>query len=289
MVVFTHKDLDGVVSYLTLCWAVDKRIPVVPTTPAKLASSLQKYLASQKEEPSQMFFLDLDCTTIGDQIDKAGTVIIDHHKTHLYPYKHAKTFVYTETSSAKQVFDTFFKKSGKDLSDARKTLVALADDWDSGTNSTPLSRRLNIVFHQTQNKFDAFVEDYWDGFQPFDQYKKNTIALYEKHAKEHLQQLTPFVGIIDFDGHPTKVGAVMANEFVDESIQFLLNNLGVEVAIVVMTDHKRFSVRRSLNSNVDVSKFVQRVSSGGGHEQAAGGPLTEEFAQFTQLLSEHSE
>jgi oligoribonuclease NrnB/cAMP/cGMP phosphodiesterase (DHH superfamily) len=52
-----------------------------------------------------------------------------------------------------------------------------------------------------------------------------------------------------------------------------------------LIDQKRIAVRRSSNNTtVDVSKFVQRIASGGGHEAAAGGNLTDEFIEFTKML-----
>ena len=52
-----------------------------------------------------------------------------------------------------------------------------------------------------------------------------------------------------------------------------------------MVEQKRIAVRRSnTNDKIDVSKFVQRIASGGGHESAAGGNLTDEFIEFTKLL-----
>ena len=67
----------------------------------------------------------------------------------------------------------------------------------------------------------------------------------------------------------------------------LFTKYSVDVAIAVMVDQKRIAVRRSnSNSKIDVSKFVQRIASGGGHESAAGGNLTEEFIEFTKLLSQ---
>jgi oligoribonuclease NrnB/cAMP/cGMP phosphodiesterase (DHH superfamily) len=59
----------------------------------------------------------------------------------------------------------------------------------------------------------------------------------------------------------------------------------VDVAIAVLLDQKRIAVRRnSNNTSVDVSKFVQRIASGGGHAAAAGGNITEEFMEFTKML-----
>jgi oligoribonuclease NrnB/cAMP/cGMP phosphodiesterase (DHH superfamily) len=282
--VFTHSDLDGVVSYLVLCWAYNKKLNCIPTTPMKLEQDYEKWVASKKPI-NRLYFLDLDTTKIGERIDKENTIIFDHHKTNLYPFKNAKTRIYNETSCAKLLYDTFFKEGKKEITSAQKTLIALADDWDSNTKATPMSEQLNIVYHSMSNKFSSFVEDYYSGFKPFDKFKQNTVSLYKKHCKEYLNTLNPFIGEIQFENTTAKVGAVFCSKFVQECCDFLFNKYAVDVSIAVLLEQKRIAVRRHPNNNqIDVSKFVQRVASGGGHEAAAGGNLTEEFIEFTKLL-----
>ena len=93
-------------------------------------------------------------------------------------------------------------------------------------------------------------------------------------------------GEVEFEGQKdVKVGAVFCNKFVQECCDWLFKKYQVDVAIAVLVDQKRIAVRRSSsNSTVDVSKFVQRIASGGGHEAAAGGNLTDEFIEFTKML-----
>ena len=283
--VFTHSDLDGVVSYLVLCWVYNKKLSVTSTTPMKLDQDYNKFVQSNKQY-DKLYFLDLDVSKIGEQIDNKNTVVLDHHKTNLYPFKNAITRIYNETSCAKLIYDTFFETSEKKLSAAQKTLIALADDWDSATKATPLSEGLNIVYHSMSDKFNSFVEDYYNGFEQFDKFKQNTITLYKKHRKEYLDTLTPFFGKVEFEGQKDiKVGAVFCDKFVQECCDWMFTVHNVDVAIAVLIDQKRIAVRRNINCDkVDVSKFVQRIASGGGHEAAAGGNLTDEFVEFTKML-----
>jgi len=287
IICIVHGDLDGVVSYLVLCWLYGRKLDVIGTTPMKLEQDFDKLVSSGKIwDWDKLYFLDLDVSKIGDKIDKKSTVILDHHKTNIYPFKNAIVRIYNETSCAKLIYDTFFKDTGKQITNKQKTLIALADDWDSNTKSTPLSEGLNIVYHSMSNKFNSFVEDYYDGFVPFDKFKQNTILLYKKHKNEYLDQLHPFIGTIEFDEQKdVKVGAVFCDKFVQECCDWLFQKFNVDVAIAVLIDQKRIAVRRnSNNTKIDVSKFVQRIASGGGHEAAAGGNLTEEFAEFTKML-----
>jgi oligoribonuclease NrnB/cAMP/cGMP phosphodiesterase (DHH superfamily) len=281
--VFFHKDLDGVVSYLVLCWAINKKPNYIATTPLKLEEDYDKW--SQKNPNDTAIFLDLDVSKIGAKIDKPTTKIFDHHKTNLYDFQHAQRRIYNETSCAKLIYDTLFKDKPIKITSAQKTLVALADDWDSNKRTTPISEELNIVYHSLTNKVESFIEDYYYGFVPFDKFKKNTILLYKKHRSEYLNNLQPFLGKVEFDGQKVFVGSVFSTKYVQECCDFLIQKHKVDVAIAVLLEQKRIAVRRSPNNTtVDVSKFVQRIANGGGHETAAGGNLTDEFIEFTKML-----
>jgi oligoribonuclease NrnB/cAMP/cGMP phosphodiesterase (DHH superfamily) len=281
--VFMHKDLDGLVSYLVLCWAVGKKLSYVGTTPMKLEEDVSKFINSNPDTP--LYFLDLDVSKVGHLIDKETTTIFDHHKTNLYVYKHAKTKIVNFTSCAKLLYEVLFKDNNKNLSTSQKTLIALADDWDSATKATPLSEDLNIVYHSLTNKVQSFIEDYYEGFKPFDKFKTNIIALYKKHRKEYLDTLQPYIGDVEFEGTLVNVGSVVCSKYVAECCDFLFEKYNVDVAIAVIIEQKRIAVRRSSkNHTVDVSKFVQRIANGGGHAAAAGGNLTDEFIEFTKML-----
>ena len=282
--IVTHTDLDGIVSYLVMCWFYGTKLDVIGTTPMKLEEDYKKLLSTNKTW-EKIYFLDLDVSKIGELIDHSSTVVLDHHKTNLYQFKHALAYIYNETSCAKLIYDTLFKSTNKSITSAQKTLIALADDWDSNTKSTPLSEGLNIVYHSMSNKFNSFTEDYFNGFYPFDKFKQNTILLYKKHRDEYINTLNPYFGNIEFEGEKNiKVGAIFCEHYIQECCDWLLKKLNVDVAIAVMMDKQRIAVRRNDNVNVDVSKFVQRIASGGGHAAAAGGNITEDFIEFTKML-----
>jgi len=113
------------------------------------------------------------------------------------------------------------------------------------------------------------------------------ISLYKKHKKEYLESRPPYIftGKVNFEESLATVGAVFCDKFVQECCDYLFEQYQVDVAIAVLMNQKRIAVRRSSNNQtIDVSKFVQKIASGGGHEAAAGGNLTEEFIEFTKLL-----
>jgi oligoribonuclease NrnB/cAMP/cGMP phosphodiesterase (DHH superfamily) len=282
-----HGDLDGIVSYLVLCWFYNYKIPFLATTPSKLETDFNNSFQVIKDY-EKVYFLGLDVTKIGSYIDSKQTVIFDNVKNQtLFSFQNAFVRIYNETSCAKLVYDSLFKTTNKTITNNQKTLIALADDWSSQSNRTPLSRGLNIIYHSLTNKFNSFIEDYFEGFVPFDKFKENTITLYKKHCNLHLNNLKYFSGIVTFEEKPIKVVAVFSDKYIEECCEFIFNLHNPELAIVVMLEQKRIAVRRNKHvDNIDVRQFVQKIASGGGSEHAAGGYLTEEFQEFTKLLSE---
>lgn len=286
ILVVSHSDLDGITSYLVLCWALGKKLPVKFTTPRTLVADYENIC--KRETWKKIFFLDLDVSAIGEDIDKPTTVIFDHHKTNIYQFKTATAKVQDDTSCAKLLYNSFWKENSKlaPLSQGRKTLIALADDQDSGNNKISLSKELNIVYHSMTNKLVSFVEEYYDGFKPFDKFQQNTITLYEKHCREYIEALNLYRGEVTFAGqNDVKVVAVFCDKFVQECCDYILSATDADVAIAVLVDKQRIVVRRHPNNTtLDVSAFTQRIASGGGHAAAAGGSLTEDFMDFTKLL-----
>ena len=284
--VVTHSDLDGICSYLVLCWALGKKLPVHFSTPKKLSADFEKI--RKDNSWSKIFFLDLDVTSIADDIDTPATVIFDHHKTNIFSFKQATAKVLDETSCAKLIYNSFWKEGTKlaPLTPARRSLIALADDFDSNKKTTILSSQLNIVYHSMTNKLVSFVEEYYDGFKGFDKFQQNTIALYDKHCAEYIHNLTVYKGMVDFAGTKNvKVASVFCDKFVQECCDHVLDKMKVDVVIAVIVPQQRIAVRRHPNNNtIDVSAFVQRIASGGGHAAAAGGMLTEEFMEFSKML-----
>lgn len=286
ILVVTHSDLDGITSYLVLCWALGKKLSVKFTTPKKLVKDFEEL--SSKQTWKKIFFLDLDVSSIGPDIDAPSTVIFDHHKTNIYQFERATAKVLDETSCAKLLYNSFWKEGSKlsPLSSAKKTLIALADDFDSNKKSIPLSSQLNIIYHSMSNKLVSFVEEYYDGFKEFDKFQQNTISLYYKHCQEYINELAIYTGNVEFAGTKNvKVASFFCDKFVQECCDHVLLNVNVDVVIAVMVSQQRIVVRRHPNNNtVDVSAFTQRIASGGGHAAAAGGNITEEFMDFTKLL-----
>ena len=79
--------------------------------------------------------------------------------------------------------------------------------------------------------------------------------------------------------------ATFANYAINELAHFLIKKYSTDISIIVNTQAKTVSFRRSKESDVDVSILAKKICEGGGHAAAAGGKLTEQFASLTKTFA----
>ena len=283
-IIFTHKDLDGVVSYITLGWILNYKPKIYSTTPNTMLENLKGWLMNNKfEDYRKVFFLDLDTSVLGDLIAKENVVIIDHHATNTFEYKKAKTLIKSYTSCAKLLQDTMGKD--KSFTNAQKVLIALADDYDCAAKKTPVSYDLNIVFHGTNKKIESFIENYWEGFKPFDKFQQNMINLYKSSRDEYINQdRAIFGGVMKIKDSEYKVVSTVSNDYVQEMADHLIDKYQADVVFVVITRSGKVTLRKKKDCELDLSKLAEKLCDGGGHSAASGGSLTEAFQLFTKTL-----
>jgi oligoribonuclease NrnB/cAMP/cGMP phosphodiesterase (DHH superfamily) len=292
--IFSDSDLDGICSYITLCWFLSGK----PDIPYKLStvSTFKQDFENWKKTDSlsnydRVFFLDIDISEHADLVDKKNVVVIDHHKTHVpnvNRYTKAKTIIQEYTSCTKLIFKHFEK--AKELDKHQKILIALADDYDCYALKVPQSYDLHVVYYQTQNSTDRskvqkFIDSFGMGFKGFTQFQKNIVKLHRETVNKTIAELQVFGGNMQVQGQHAVVRSTVCERAINEVADHLIRNMGADVAIVVNPNSGRVSFRRKKESAaVDVSQWAAKLVDGGGHEYAAGGSITEAFMAFTQLL-----
>jgi len=285
-IIFTHKDLDGVASYLTLSWILGYKPSIYPTTPATMRENVSGWLKNNKfEDYRKVFFLDLDTSDLGEIIDVENVVIIDHHATNTFEYKKAKTKIENYTSCAKLLKDTLGKEF--QFTDAQKILIMLADDYDSASKKTPLSYELNVVFHGTNDKINSFIENYSKGFKPFDKFQKNMINLYINTKDEFLNtKREVYSGLLETKEEKYKVVSAISNDYIQELSEHLLNKYESDIVFIIMPRGGKVSMRKKDGCKLDLSKLAEKLCDGGGHACASGGSATTEaFKTFSKTLN----
>ena len=292
--VFTDSDLDGAVSYLVFRWFhPTTTIDLVTTQVTNFREDYTKWLS--KTDPKQydkIFILDLDVGEQKDLIDKPNFFIIDHHKTHVEAglYKEATAVVKEYTSACKMAYKTFNKLYDTDLNDNQKMLIALGDDYDSYTHKVPESKKLNIVYWNTQNRFEAFCKNFARGYFGLTLQQENMVQLYLLELEDIKATMKVYYTEVNIQDKPTKIISTFANKAINDVADILFNEYNADIAIVVNLGSGRVSFRRANKcEHVDLLKFVERVcdGEGGGHEYAAGGTINDTFIEFTKCLKEY--
>ena len=289
--VFTDCDLDGAVSYLTFKWFHEGHtIDVCDTHVMRFRDDYVKWLAkSNSHEYDKIFILDLDVGEHKDLIDKANHFIIDHHKTHVLtgPYKKATAVVKEYTSACKMAYKTFKALYGTDLNDAQKKLIALGDDYDSYTHKVVDSRKLNIVYWNTQNRFDSFVNNFGRGYNGLTVQQENIIRLYLQELENIKTTMQVYYADVNIKDTSTRIMSTFASTAINDVSDILLNDYDADIALVVNLESGRVSFRRAKRcDHVNLLDLVKKVcdDEGGGHEYAAGGAVNDTFIEFTKIL-----
>src|SRR4051794_27409635 len=111
--VFSHLDLDGVVSYMILKWFFKKSIPATFTTANRFREDYEKFISNGKfDKVDKVFILDLDVSNCAELVDNEKVSIYDHHSTNSVKYTKAKGGVKNCSSAAKLLFQVFSKLPG---------------------------------------------------------------------------------------------------------------------------------------------------------------------------------
>lgn len=284
---FTDCDLDGVISYLIFSWFHPNDVlTTTVTTVTNFREDYVKFISQYDPNAfDRIFILDLDVGEHKDLIDTKKHFIIDHHKTHVDsgPYKEAIAIVKEYSSACKLAYLIFSKLSDIKLTREQIILMLLGDDYDSYTLQLPESKLLNILYWNTQNRFNTFITDFYKGFNGFNIKQKNIIKQFLVKLDEIKRNLDIYETTRDVQGHKCKILSTFAETAINDVADHLLS-LGADIAIVVNTNTTRVSFRRNVNcKDISLIEFGQEVcGDGGGHAYAAGGSISNKFMEFSK-------
>jgi len=287
--VWTHHDLDGLASCLAVKWFhPDCKFDYITTTGYTFREDFTKWLLKNRiSDFDTVYIVDLDISEHQDLIDEENVVIIDHHTTHVEnaSYEFATNTIIEYSSAAKLIYKLYKAKTNIELSTPQKTLIALADDYDSYNHEVEDSIVLNSVFYSTQNNFKTFMELYDDGFSGFTQQQINMFKIYQKDLQDTISGLKYFENKkLKIGKNPYHVIATSAKGFINNIADHILDNYSPDIAIVVNPKTKHVSFRRNSKVDVDLGRLAETIADGGGHSYASGGQITDNFLAFTKLL-----
>ena len=171
-----------------------------------------------------------------------------------------------------------FKSHLSDLTTEQIDLIKCIESYDWYNAENKDSLKLNAIYYNLNSpKTENFINAFETGLREFTIQEKNAIKLYFKKFKDQLTNDT-FKGTVK----NYNVIATFANYAINELAHYLIKKYKADISIIVNTQAKTVSFRRSKLCDVDVSILAQKLCDGGGHASAAGGKLTNKFATLTK-------
>jgi len=284
--VWTDTDLHGAGSALVLKWLYkDAKTFSINDVSEYTFTGKFKGAEQSLDHYDKVFVVDLDLTP--EQIklaDHHNVVVIDTHRGHIkhkHLYKEAKIIIDDSYYSCVNLMLDKFNKHLQHLTDNQKLLLEYISTYDWYNTKHKESLKLNAVYYNLNSpKTEKFIEAFIDGYREFTIHEKNAIKLYFKKFKDQIDSGQVFTGMIkDYS-----VVATFANYAINELAHFLIKKYSTDISIIVNTQAKTVSFRRSKESDVDVSILAKKICEGGGHASSAGGKLTEQFANLTKTF-----
>lgn len=289
--VFTDADLDGAISYLTLCWFKEQKIPVTVTTEKNLKQDFDTFLKNNNiDSYKKIFILDIDISRNPEFYDRANVTIVDHHQGSIncnYNFKYAKAFIENEGSACKLLYKKLKEILKKDIDANKKLLISIGHDYDSySLKNKEISVGLNTLFWNFQgNRLEKFAEKYNSGFIPFTNDELKIILFYKNKIKKHIEVTPIYTTTLKLGGKESKICSFMTDFCINEFAQETIEQTKSDIGIIINPKTETVSFRRSKECTTDLSKLAFKLCGGGGHEAAAGGPITEKFLEFSKLFN----
>lgn len=289
--IFTDCDLDGAGSYMMWPWFTGVEPDYMAVRVNDFAARFKGWLAAGNlNKYERVFILDLDISRVDcfDLVDNDKVTVIDHHSTHVEnkdKYKHAKALIEDESSCTKMVYN-LFKKSGKDIDTAKKTLVAMIDDYDSYNLKIPQSYHLNLLFWNYQgDRLQKFFNDFKHGFKPFNNEQNKIIQFYLRKLENIKKDLDIHWAYVPIKEKKYKFICVFANECINEIAAYIIDNYKADIGMVVNLSSNKVSIRKSKTCDIKIGNLCDKLfDEGGGHDDAGGGILCDRFLKFSAMF-----
>lgn len=284
--VWSDVDLDGVGSILALSWFAKRTLPNRITTSRNFRKDFENWYRHEGHNFQKIFICDLDVSANIDIIDQKNIFIIDHHDNHILEsnrYSKCNTLIKKSGSTTKLIYDTY--KDSMNAFKEQKLLINLIDDYDSNELKYPLSEDLNRLYWSlTGDRVQKFIDSFYNGFSGFSRQQKNSINIYNKKLRETLSKIDVHVGDIDIGGKSRRIVSTITSFGINDVAKNIISTYNADIGIVVNPNSGTVSFRRSDKCTLPMNELAKKLANGGGHKEAAGGSITDQFMNFTKNL-----
>jgi oligoribonuclease NrnB/cAMP/cGMP phosphodiesterase (DHH superfamily) len=289
--IFTDKDMDGAGCVLVAKWALPAaNIKFTSANELNFKETFIKWwaIADNRHSFDQIFICDINVAADhADILDDPKICIVDHHSN--------KDNIKALYKRATLVCDRKAKSSARLMVDLlsptpdhqQRALLELIDDYDSNTLSIPASLDLNTIFYAMQgDRVATFVKQYFHGFAPWTLEQQNILKFHNLKLQQVLENLKIYHVDLLLEGAVRKIFSTFADYSVNDVARYIINKYSADITIVVNLKNKTVSFRKNKSCNYDISKLAKQLVDGGGHENAAGGVLSDKMLTFSKLFKE---
>jgi len=288
--IFTHRDLDGLISLLVFKWAKPSaHITYRAVTNLNVGSQIREYLDTTLN-PHNVYVVDLSLRENFKEFDLPFVKFIDHHQRSeefKNLFKQSKVIIRPEFGSNCKMLYKFFSAKGIVFTDDQKKMILLGDDYDSRKNSISLSYDLNILFWaKYRSDINRFISDYAQGFKPFTQSDIKMIDSVKRDAENTAKDLPIFEGYIQhpsngFDNIP--ILSSIGESVNSLALDILMKKYDRNIIFFINTKSQKVSMNQRHNENaIDLSIIAKKYCEGNGSTFSAGGKLTDLFMELAK-------
>lgn len=289
--IFTDRDLDGAGCVLAVKWAQPTaNIKFTSANELNFKETFIKWwtIADNRHNTDQIFICDINVAAdYADILDDPKVCIVDHHSDksavkHLY-----KRAILVCDKAAKSSARLMVNLLSPSLAPPKIELLDLIDDYDSNTLKYLNSIDLNTIFFAMQgDRVAAFVKQYINGFTPWTLEQQNILKFHNLKLQQVEENLKIYTVEVTLDGTPRKIFSTFADYSVNDIARYIIDKYNADITLVINLKNKTVSFRKNKTCNYDISKLAKQLVDGGGHENAAGGVLSDKLLTFSKLFKE---
>lgn len=289
--VFAPNTLQGVASYLTMCWFWDRQN--IPHETYHIAFFEDKFESFYKIHGNDYDFVVVisggkieDCR----YLDKQNVVVIDNKEAEK-EFKHATTMC-VEYSSIPMLLNEICSLAYKtQLSKPRLSLIQLIDDYSNNIDPQLKAQCLEILYYYSvsasdlkQSNFFTFSKTFYNGIcNKFSAEQKNILNFHFKIIQEKIENLELYEYISD----GKKYIATYVDEYFNFIFSYIKKLLDPDIILIAHLDKNRVFFRNaSGDPNINVYKLAELICNKPiGYSYAASGFINEDFMQFINEFS----
>ena len=285
--IFTHKDLDGVLSLLVFKWYhPNDTIHYKAVTNLNVEVQIEEHLKNTINE-HEMIIFDLALRENFKKFDLPYITFFDHHKRseEFKPFFKNSKIIHKEfTSNCKFLYKYYQKIKSNDLTKEQKFLILLGDDFDSGSNQYNHSTDLNILFWNLyRNDIKKFIEKYENGFVEFNEKERLLINKVKMEAIKAISDLTVFQANLNIQNQTKKIICSHGENTNLLTMEYMLKKYKSDIIFFINTHNQRVSMKQKKSENmIDLGAFSKKYCEGDGNDLSAGGKLTDIFMEITK-------